>query len=199
MNFLAHSHLSGDNDDILFGNFVADAIKGSDFKQYTNDIQIGIKLHRKIDFYTDHHPLFKNTLAQIRDPFGKYAGIAADIYYDHFLAKSWESHHDASLKNFTNHVYAVLKKNYLILPERTKRLLPFLITQNWLVGYADFDDLQLVFYGMDRRTKFKSGMSNAVEVLKDNYTGIRKDFEAFYPQLFDFSKLTLSEMKNEID
>ncbi len=43
MNFLAHAHLSGDNDEILFGNFIADAIKGKQVEKYAKDIQSGIR------------------------------------------------------------------------------------------------------------------------------------------------------------
>ena len=162
MNFLAHAHLSGNNEDVLFGNFIADAVKGNSFTRYDKDVQTGIKLHRKIDAYTDKHPVFKQTLDRIRNDFGKYAGVAADIFYDHFLAKNWQAYHQIDLKQFADRIYTILKNNYSILPERTKRLLPFLVTQNWIVGYSSFHDLQLVFYGMDRRTGFKSGMSKAV-------------------------------------
>ena len=121
MNFLAHAHLSGNNEDILFGNFIADAVKGNGLSRFSTDIQTGIKLHRKIDTYTDKHPQFKQTLKRIRGDFGKYAGVAADIYYDHFLARSWENYHTSHLKQFAENVYSILKNNYALLPQRTKR------------------------------------------------------------------------------
>lgn len=195
MNFLAHAHLSGKNQDILFGNFIADAIKGKGFERFEHDIQIGIKLHRKIDSYTDNHPVFKETLSRVRSEFGKYSGIVVDIYYDHFLAKNWKQYHHLELRYFAKDVYGILHQNYNILPERTKRLLPFLITQNWLVGYANMDSLKLVFYGMDRRTGLKSGMSNAVNILEQHYTTIENDFEEYYPQLIKFSSKTLADLK----
>ena len=197
MNFLAHAHLSGNNQDILFGNFIADAIKGKGFERFNIDIQLGIKLHRKIDSYTDRHPVFKETLDRIRNDFGKYSGIVVDIYYDHFLAKNWDQYHHTELAQFAKDVYYVLDQNYTVLPDRTKRLLPFLITQNWLVGYANLRDLQLVFYGMDRRTGLKSGMSNAVKVLKKNYIEINNDFDKYYPQLIEYSDATLVKLLKE--
>jgi len=199
MNFLAHSHLSGNNNDVLFGNFIADAVKGNGFTRYSKDVQTGIKLHRKIDTYTDKHPIFKQTLNRIRSDFGKYAGVAADIYYDHYLAKNWKTYHQIDLKQFAGQVYTILRNNYSILPDRTKRLLPFLVMQNWLVGYSNFHDLQLVFYGMDRRTGFKSGMSKAVKVLRKNYLEIGDDFAGFYPQLFEYAEKTLLELNNDSD
>lgn len=197
MNFLAHAHLSGKNENVLFGNFIADAVKGKDFRAYPKEIQTGIRLHRHIDSYTDSHPVFKTTLDRIRSEFGKYSGVAVDIYYDHFLAKSWRSYHPTDLKSFADHVYTVLQKNYTLLPERTKRLLPFLITQNWLYGYSNFNDLNLVFYGMDRRTGYRSKMSKAVEVLKKNYGEINHDFAEFYPQLIAYSADQLSRLNGK--
>ena len=197
MNFLAHAHLSGNNQDVLFGNFIADAVKGKGFERFDTDIQLGIKLHRKIDSYTDRHPVFKETLDRIRNDFGKYSGIVVDIYYDHFLAKNWGQYHHLELAQFAKDVYYVLDQNYTLLPDRTKRLLPFLITQNWLVGYANLKDLQLVFYGMDRRTGLKSGMSNAVKVLEKYYDDINNDFDKYYPQLIKYSDETLLMLRKE--
>jgi len=197
MNFLAHAHLSGNNESVLFGNFIADAVKGKGFVNYNKDIQKGILLHRNIDSFTDNHVVFKKTLDRVRNNFGKYSGVAVDIYYDHFLAKSWDQYHDLDLKSFADHVYSILKKNYGLLPFRTKRLLPFLITQNWLYGYSNLSDLEMVFYGMDRRTGFKSGMTKAVKVLQQNYSEINKDFDEFYPQIIIYTSRLLSEFGGE--
>ena len=45
MNFLAHIYLSGNNELITIGNFVADGIRGNKYKLYPTEIQIGIQLH----------------------------------------------------------------------------------------------------------------------------------------------------------
>ena len=33
MNFLAHIYLSGENEEVLLGNFIADSVKGADFNK----------------------------------------------------------------------------------------------------------------------------------------------------------------------
>jgi acyl carrier protein phosphodiesterase len=55
MNYLAHIYLSGESDLVTIGNFMADGIKGKDYKKYPVEIQIGILLHRHIDTFTDAH------------------------------------------------------------------------------------------------------------------------------------------------
>ena len=42
MNFLAHIYLSGDDDDVIIGNFIADGIKGKRYLKYPPKIQKGI-------------------------------------------------------------------------------------------------------------------------------------------------------------
>lgn len=196
MNFLAHAHLSGNNRDVLLGNFIADAIKGKNFKHFENEVQKGILLHRKIDVFTDTHPVFKRTLERVRGKFGKFGGVVVDIYYDHYLAANWEQYSATSLTKYANEVYGILRDSYSILPERTQRLLPFLVTQNWLVNYATLGGLNLVFQGMDRRTGYRSRMSNATKVLSEIYPEVAADFHEFYPLVSAFAENELAVLDN---
>lgn len=197
MNFLAHTHLSGQNEDVIFGNFVADSIKGNSYMSFRNDIITGILLHRKIDSYTDGHLITKESRDLVRDHFGKFSGIVVDIYYDHFLAKNWENYHHQELSAFSSKVYQILARRFLILPPRIKRLLPFLIAQNWLSGYANITDLGRVFNGMDRRTGYISGMDNAIKVLENNYGRLENDFTTFYKELQDYAEVELSKLSKD--
>jgi len=194
MNFLAHSHLSGDNPNVLFGNFVADDIKGKKFETYPQDIKTGILLHRQIDSFTDSHPLVKSSTALVRHDFRKFSGVAVDIFYDHFLAANWSNYSTEELSSFVRMVYLNLSKKYYLLPPKHKRILPFMLARNWLVGYANTKDLNRVFQGMDRRTNYISGMDRAVEVLLQNYDELKSHFESFYPELQKFASNKLSEL-----
>jgi acyl carrier protein phosphodiesterase len=56
MNFLAHLYLSGkDKSGVLVGNFIADQVKGKQLASFPKNMQRGIRLHRKIDEFTDSH------------------------------------------------------------------------------------------------------------------------------------------------
>ena len=89
MNFLAHIYLSGTDEKILVGNFMGDYVKGRDYLKYPEDIRKGLLLHRQIDFYTDNHPIVKNSKKRIESVYRKYSGIIIDIFYDYFLATNW--------------------------------------------------------------------------------------------------------------
>ena len=97
MNFLAHIYLSGEDEGITIGNFIADGIKGKKYLSYPASIQKGILLHRGIDSFTDSHPTVRQSTARLHENYGHYSGVIVDILYDHFLAKNWEEYHEQDL------------------------------------------------------------------------------------------------------
>jgi acyl carrier protein phosphodiesterase len=195
MNFLAHAHLSGENPDLLVGNLIADSVKGNQVALFPKQVANGILLHRQIDTYTDAHETVRKSVGTIRKEAGKYSGVVVDIYYDHFLARKWSEFSNIPLSQFTVSAYRILGNHHYLLPGRVKRMLPYMIAQNWLNSYANLKDLRRIFWGMDRRTKFISGMSRAVDILESHYDSLEKDFEDFYPEMIAFA----SEFRNKIN
>ena len=188
MNFLAHLFLSGGDQGLIFGNFIADAVKGSALNKYPDGIRRGIMLHRSIDTFTDRHPVFLQSCDRLRPVYHKFAGVIVDLYYDHFLARNWNDYAAGELRDYVANTYRFLISRYDQLPARSRRILPFMISQNWLVGYSDFYILSKVFQGMARRSKFRSGMENAVEDLQRDYEDYHKEFRAFFPDIIEYAK-----------
>ena len=194
MNFLAHIYLSGDDPEIMIGNFISDSVRGKKYKSYPVGIQKGILLHRKIDTFTDAHEVFRKSTKRLHKKYRHYAGVIVDIFYDHFLAKNWEDYSDKSLGEFTNEFYEVLINNYDVLPTRVQNLTPYLIKDNWLLSYATVEGISRVLNGMSRRTKFKSNMEMASEDLLEFYDLFEKEFKDFFEELIKFSNATLDEL-----
>ena len=193
MNYLAHLYLSFGHEEIMVGNYIADAVKGKQIERFSEKIQEGIRLHRGIDDFTDKHPIVENSKARIRKRYRKYAGVIIDMYYDHFLASGWENYSSESLINFTRQSYKTLLRHYVTMPARMKRILPFMAAGNWLASYAETDNIALALKGMSRRTKFNSGMENAGEELKLYYHDLKGDFSEFFPEVIKFSKNQLPD------
>ena len=185
MNFLAHLFLSPNDSQKMIGNFVADAIKGKDIFNYSAKIQEGVQLHRRIDLYTDNHPIVTKSANLIKSDFNKYSSVVVDIYYDHFLTKHWNHFSQKPLHGFVIEFYKLLMENFDNLPPKTRKITPFLIGYNWLENYDSFISLNQVFRGMSMRTNFNSRMENGVDVLKKNYTEIENDFLDFFPDLIN--------------
>ena len=100
MNFLAHVYLSGNNAPLAVGNLIADRVKGNDNNDFSPMIQKGIFLHRKIDYFTDHHSDFKACVTLLFPIYRHYSRVIVDMYYDHFLACHWKKFHPLPLNSF---------------------------------------------------------------------------------------------------
>ncbi len=199
MNFLAHIYLSGDNELVTIGNFVADGVRGNKYKSYPIEIQAGIKLHREIDTFTDAHPLFRKCTKRLHKGYGHYSGVIVDIFFDHFLAKNWKNYSDIPLKGYISDFYISLNNHLEILPPRFKRLTPIMIEGNWLLSYAEIDGIQLVLDGMNRRTEGRSKMNEATKELKDYYEAFEKDFTGFFKELIEFSTKKRIEIEKQFN
>lgn len=183
MNFLAHIYLSGDNDLIKIGNFMADGIRGKQFMHFPEDVQKGIILHRAIDTYTDSHDIFRQSTKRLHEKYHHYAGVIVDIIYDHFLAKNWVKYSDENLETFISNFYKSLHVNYALLTEKTQDIMPYMIRQNWLLSYQTVDGIHKILTQMDRRSKNESKMQFASEELKEFYTEFEQEFTLFFEDL----------------
>ncbi|WP_203256815.1 acyl carrier protein phosphodiesterase [Hyunsoonleella ulvae] len=198
MNYLAHIYLSGDNDLVTIGNFIADGIKGNNYKKYNKNIQVGILLHRHIDTFTDAHKTVRKSTKRLHAKYSHYSGVIVDILYDHFLAKNWSVYSKTPLEDYVNHFYTTLQHHYQILPSRIQKMMPYMVTDNWLLSYASIDGIAKVLAGMNRRTRNKSSMNEAVEELQEYYLEFEEEFTSFFSELMVFSNKKRIELNKKI-
>ena len=187
MNFLAHLYLSQENTNIMIGNFIADHIRGNKFTHFDAEIQEGVFLHRQIDTFTDAHKIVRRSKRRLNIQYGHYGGIIIDLFYDHFLAKNWDSYSAIPLDVYAHSVYKLLEDHKVILPKKTLEFLPFMKEHDLLYNYQFLDGMQSVLNGMNKRTKGKSKMNLALEDLKFLYTEFEQDFTLFFLDLQEFT------------
>lgn len=195
MNFLAHIYLSGDNDLIKIGNFMADGIRGKHFETFPLDVQKGIILHRAIDTYTDAHPVFRTSTKKLHSRYHHYAGVIVDVFYDHFLAKNWTKYSNENLDDYIQQFYKSLDDNTAILTERTIGLMPYMIKSNWLLSYQTVDGIDTILTQMDSRTKNESKMRFATDELKEFYLEFEQEFTEFFADLRKHAKEKLMSLQ----
>ncbi|HLT33321.1 MAG TPA: ACP phosphodiesterase [Aquaticitalea sp.] len=197
MNFLAHIYLSGDDELITIGNFIADGIRGRQYKKFPITIQKGILLHRHIDTFTDSHPIVRQSTKRLHKNYSHYSGVIVDILYDHFLAKNWPRYSNVGLDVYVQNFYQSLEMHFDLLPVRTQKMIPYMKADNWLLNYANIEGIQNVLNGMNRRTKNISGMDKATMELKQFYAEFEMEFSEFFEELRTYSKLKLVEIETE--
>ena len=196
MNFLAHIYLSGDNDLLKIGNFMADSIRGHGYENYRDDVKKGILLHRSIDSFTDMHPVYRQSKHRLHEKYGHYSGVIMDIFYDHFLAKNWSTYSDIKLEIYADTFYHLLKDNYEMLTDKVKGMIPYMFARNWLVSYATIDGLQMIMFHMDHRTKNRVNMHESMMELQQYYTEFEQEFKLFFEELRQHCAEKIVELQN---
>jgi len=186
MNYLAHLFLSGDEEEIILGNFIGDYVKGHNFKNYSDRVRRGIILHRNIDMFTDKNSIVRASKSRFKDIYGKYSGILIDILYDHYLALKWKIYTSRSLDDFVILVHHVLKKFHDILPEEVKSFIPSFINNDWLNTYKSIEGIEIVLDKMSKRTSLPDETRFAIQVFREEYDYIEEEFLAYFPTLMDF-------------
>jgi acyl carrier protein phosphodiesterase len=182
MNFLAHQYLSGTDQGLRLGNFIGDMVKGSKWKAFPEHIQKGVLLHRSIDDFTDHHPIVKSSAKLLQPYLGRYAAIATDIFFDHFLAKRWEEFSGITLQQFAQETYSLVDEHLSMLPDKTEYMLGFMKNQDWLYNYQFITGIEKTMRGMSRRTQ-QPMLENSHEFLLKHYDEFEKNFFKFFPDL----------------
>ena len=195
MNYLAHIYLSGKDDLVTIGNFIADGIKGKSYNSYAKPVKIGILLHRHIDTFTDAHPIVRQSTKRLHQKYSHYSGVIVDILYDHFLAKNWQHYSNIPLETYVDQFYNTLESHYELLPKRIQKMMPYMIADNWLVSYASIDGITKVLEGMNKRTQHKSGMNEAVNELEHYYDAFETEFTSFFEALRDTSAQKIKELQ----
>ena len=163
---------------------MADSVPGRQLLTYPVAVQAGIRAHRAIDTFTDQHPVVRRSTARLRQAgYGKYAGVVADMFFDHLLARDFAAYSAERLPAFTARVYGVLAAHESLFPAPVQRFFPHLVQHNWLLSYAQPAGLARALHGLSRRATAGAVMATAGEELTRHDTEYLADFQEFFPAL----------------
>lgn len=194
MNYLAHLFLADDDPDALIGSLMGDFAKGHIDQTLPPAMRHGIRLHRRIDSFTDSHQVVQHSKRLIRPEYRRYAGILIDMFYDHYLARHWQDYSHESLDVFAEKVSRVVLSHMDRLPPSMKRSMTYMIRNDLLLSYREVAGIRRALRGIETRLKRPSGLRHATEDLALNYTAFGEDFFDFFPLLIDFVR-----QQNETD
>lgn len=186
MNYLAHLHLGGPAPHQLLGSLYGDFVKGPLDGRWPQGIEAGIRLHRRIDLFTDTHPLVRDARALFPGARRRVSGILLDLFFDHCLARDWADYAEVPLPAFTGQVYRVLA-DQAALPGALARIAPRMAEQDWLGSYREFNTLAAVVGGMSRRLSRPELLAGGFDELAERYQPLSDHFRRFYPELQRFA------------
>jgi acyl carrier protein phosphodiesterase len=183
VNWLAHLLLSEPTAEFRMGNLLADLMRPPFPSTLSPGILRGITRHRHIDAFTDGHLIVRRSKQRISEPFRRYSGILVDVFYDHLLARDWNSHAENSLEHFAAEVYADMDTLRPEIPTAALRLLERMQAENWLVSYREIAGVRRALERLGARLKKPVALGCAVSDLEDHYQAFQADFRLFFPDL----------------
>jgi acyl carrier protein phosphodiesterase len=187
MNYLAHIYLARHSDEAMLGALLGDFVKPHTDSRFSAAMEAEIVTHRKVDSFTDSHPLVLGAKQLFAGPSRRYAGILLDVFYDHLLARDWSRYCDEPLADFIGRFYGALARHANALPENLSLAAPRMIEQDWLGSYVDYAGVEIAIRRISTRLS-RNGelLRDGLADLKANDAQIAAGFHAFFPQLIEF-------------
>jgi acyl carrier protein phosphodiesterase len=183
MNWLAHLYLSEPTPAFRLGNLLPDLVPANALTGLPPEFQAGIECHRQIDAFTDSHPIFRRSIRRIEPPLLRYGGILIDIFYDHVLAREWDSFAAMPLPDFAAEVYASFDAQWPYIPAEARPRLEAMREVDLLCSYRDIGGIAESLKRIGGRLRRPVDLSASVPILVREYEAFRTDFTEFLPQL----------------
>ena len=176
MNFLAHCALAQDASDcwtgghamrggLLAGAILADFGKGRIDTRLPLELQAGIRLHRRIDAFTNQHELIRSTCAAFPADLRRYAPIFIDILGDYYLSQMWDIYYTEPRTQFSQSCYhACATYADHLDPARAAQLqkfLQYMRSTDLLANYHDWEHVERGLHSVLRRLG-RTSLYNAV-------------------------------------
>ena len=192
MNYLAHIYLARQSDDAMIGALLGDFAGATYVGDYTPEIEREIAIHRKVDIYTDSHPVVLAAKEQFEQGRRRFAGILLDIFYDHVLIVNWAQYNlqpsDRPASELIARFYRALQARRAILPERLQRMLPYMVEHDWLGSYREFAGVEIAVKRVSERLS-RNGelLRDGLEDVRKNYASLSAGFHEFFPDLIGYA------------
>ncbi len=183
MNHLAHVLLAGPQPEARLGAMLGDFWRGAPDDAWPAAVQAGVRLHRKIDVYTDSHPIVADTRRLFAPPYRRYAGILLDVYFDHALARNWTSYADESIAALSAQVLGQLAANAKWLPDDLSRFGLYMRHNGLFASYAERAVIERVLVGIGMRLRHANPLASAAPLLWEHAEDLDRSFARFFPEL----------------
>jgi len=188
VNLLAHAFFAGGDPDRIVGQLCGDFVRGSDLSKFALPIQAGIRCHRAVDVYTDRHADNLAARNLFTSPHRRFAGIAVDVIYDHFLAIEWQQYCDVPLQEYTDLVTRSLQAQFDVLPQGLQRFKQLLEAEDTLYRNLQRDHIDLTLQRIAGRRKSLAPLASIAPLVWQHEQALKHSFDSFFPQLLSYTR-----------
>lgn len=188
MNHLAHLFLAPDSREARIGSVLGDFARGIRPEQLPAPVARGLRHHRAVDAFTDQHPEVLASKELFSTQRRRFAGIALDVLYDHYLLRHWHRFSSADNDRFIRGVYQDFQESEHLMPDAMITVTRRMVSHDWFGAYREMDNIG---YALDRiagRIRFANSFQGAISEIRQNDRELERRFLKFFPQLVEFAK-----------
>ncbi|EPJ55291.1 MAG: acyl carrier protein phosphodiesterase [Osedax symbiont Rs2] len=183
MNFLAHCFFASANSQSVVGNLLGDFCKGLDLKALSPEVSVGLHNHRLVDKYTDSHPLIKQAKKCFSPARRRFAGVAVDVLFDHYLIVHWQRFSQQSYDEFKARTYQLLEQGQPLMPKRMAAVMSSVVNNDWFATYESLEGIGFALDRIAKRIRFENKFSGCIEDIEQHNTQLETLFLEYFPQL----------------
>ncbi|MYA17762.1 MAG: DUF479 domain-containing protein [Gammaproteobacteria bacterium] len=188
MNFLAHCLLAHPGDGFVAGGILGDFVKGRIPDSLPRELRAGVRLHRRIDSFSNRLPAMKESANRFPPTLRRLAPVLLDIVADHCLCLAWHRYGIGDLRGFTARAYAAVGCYGEWVPDHGRAFVQRMVETDLLARYSDEAVIHRAMGHVLDRLKLGHLGQDLAGVLDDGLSPLRTDFDVYYPQLAAFAK-----------
>jgi acyl carrier protein phosphodiesterase len=196
MNWLAHLLLAEPTPEFRLGTILPDLVSAQLLNGMPPEFQRGIQQRRRIDAYTDSHPIFRRSVQRLDPPFRRFGGILIDVFYDHFLSHDWQSFSGTPLPEFAAEFYASFERHRADIPPDAYARLQQMQAGDWLCSYRELSGVTDALRRISSRLRRPFDLAPSVSILERHHDSLHTDFTTFFPDLFAYASLKSPTREN---
>lgn len=187
MNFLAHCLLAWPGQGWIAGGVLGDFVKGRLPESLPPELRAGVRLHRRIDAFSNRLADMKPSIARFGPDLRRAAPVLLDIVADQCLTLTWSRYADVALADFTAEVYAALRRFHAYVPDKGRLFIARMIDTDLLACYADSAVRDRALQHVLSRLRIAHLGSGLAPLLGAQLPAFVEDFHGYFPKLQVFA------------
>lgn len=191
MNHLAHLFLAPDSELHRVGSLMGDFARGLDSASLPPAVHEGLRHHRAVDAFTDQHPSVMASKRLFSSQRRRFAGVALDILYDHYLLRNWELFSSVPIDDFIEQVYAELRNHQQAMPVKMQTVTGQIVQYDWFRSYQSLDNIGFALDRVANRIRFMHSFHGIIEEIQAQDQALESHFLTFFPDLKEYARICL--------
>lgn len=183
MNYFAHLALARPGAESKVGNLLGDFMRGVSEETLPPPVRRGLANHRLVDRLTDGHPAVVESRRLFSPERRRFAGVALDVLFDHFLVRHWSRFHHRPLQSVIRADYAWLLEGEPLMPRAMQDTTRRMAEQDWINHYAELENVGRALDRIAARIRFRNRFGGALEDILKHHDLFEDAFLGLYPAL----------------